>query len=820
MTAGGQILVFRVWILLNIAWLLAGLHKRDFNKIPKWILEAAAEWPPGTPLGRPSALRLLAVLDGVGMAACWPLLANLVPLLLPVDRGLLLLSCVGSGHEGGTRAHAYLGASVFLWTSTHAVLCQVPMAAVSRWRALMLPGAHDGKAAANGAGLLGWLALLVLTASSLAPVRRRAFNAFILLHKLMAPAFLLLGCLHDGHVSAACACGMSLHAADLVQRWLLRRRTATAAASLRGSSLLLLHVPTPGPPGCLPGQHVWLQVPSASCWEWHPYSVADYDAHGFSLLIKGRGDWERRLLRAAASSRGEALMAAERHDSSTADGRMTVRYEGMYGTPDLRAAVLAADRLLLFAGGSGVSVMASVLRVLLQERKASSGGGGGGGPCALALVWSVAEEADMQPLAQLLRAAAARKGWSVHVYVTRQQQQQKQQQLLTSAPAGALLALPAPAGACHLQQYKAACCHDEARPPSRPQPPGPWQLHTAGSALVVAAAAAAAAGCSYYLGQWLSSRKDCEVAVPTGVTEAAADWVAAVTAAYKAQARTAPAGSCPALDAAAALLGQWDEDDGGWGGGDGGGGGRVKLRWCRLAGGVVSELCAKCDPLKPRPQAEAPWPCCSLAVCFLGARLPPLLAWLAGALAGAALASAAWRLYCWRRPRQWRQQQQQALARDDRVDEGRLRWWAAAVKVQTFYQWLSGVWGDKGTAGGYMDSELCRLLGPAAVEEAPLACGAGGGAGLVVFRGRRPDVGAYMRWAAGGGPLPLPLTAGATHAAVGGCDEEPPSAAAVCGVLVCGPESLQQDVTAQYQQQRQLLGTRSECWLHSFSFTS
>lgn len=42
-----------------------------------------------------------------------------------------------------------------------------------------------------------------------------------------------------------------------------------------------------------------------------------------------------------------------------------MQYEGLYGTPDLQSAALAADRLLLFAGGAGITPVASVLQALL-----------------------------------------------------------------------------------------------------------------------------------------------------------------------------------------------------------------------------------------------------------------------------------------------------------------------------------------------------------------------------------------------------------------------------------------------------------------------
>ncbi len=91
----------------------------------------------------------------------------------------------------------------------------------------------------------------------------------------------------------------------------------------------------------------------------------------------------------------------------------------MYGTPDLQAAACAAERLLLFAGGSGVTPLASVLTALLRQererdeavaaaaagRGLGAGGavGGGGVEAPSGAGWSVAEGV-LQAAAGLPRA--------------------------------------------------------------------------------------------------------------------------------------------------------------------------------------------------------------------------------------------------------------------------------------------------------------------------------------------------------------------------------------------------------------------------------
>ncbi|GLC44624.1 Ferric reductase-like transmembrane component [Pleodorina starrii] len=399
-------LIFFAWLLLNLFWFIAGIRGRDFRK-PSWLVQSRV--PSRAQHFSGPMLRLLRLLYGVGMASAWPLLANLAVVLLPgADRGLLLLVGLGAGHEEGVAAHALCGTAVWAWAAAHALLTQAPMLAAGLWSVIMLPP-RDGsetKAVRNFMGLLAFLCMCGLGVSSLAALRRRSFNVFMWLHWLLAPATLLFACLHDGNIFWYGMLGAVLYAADLAQRWALRRRAAVATATLYplppgateapvkqaptrqwavapllpaaasgagagagvgfgagGSTYqyVVLRIHTGCAPGCFAGQHVWIQVPAVSRWEWHPYSVAAHDDGSFAVVVKAGGDWERRLCRHVEL----AAAAAAAEGSCSNSTRLNVVYEGLYGTPDLQSAAVAADRVLLFAGGAGITPVLSVLQALL-----------------------------------------------------------------------------------------------------------------------------------------------------------------------------------------------------------------------------------------------------------------------------------------------------------------------------------------------------------------------------------------------------------------------------------------------------------------------
>lgn len=95
---------------------LIRIAERDFRK-PSWLKQSRV--PSRAQHLSELELRLLHLMYGVGMACAWPLLANLAVVLLPVDRGLFLLACLGAGHEEGVLAHALCGTAVWTWAAAH-----------------------------------------------------------------------------------------------------------------------------------------------------------------------------------------------------------------------------------------------------------------------------------------------------------------------------------------------------------------------------------------------------------------------------------------------------------------------------------------------------------------------------------------------------------------------------------------------------------------------------------------------------------------------------------------------------------------------------
>ncbi|EFJ51202.1 hypothetical protein VOLCADRAFT_88039 [Volvox carteri f. nagariensis] len=362
-------LIYFFWLGLNLLWFIAGIRDRDFRK-PSWLNQTRVP-SRAKHLSEP-VLRLLRLLYGVGMASAWPLLGNLfVALLSGTDRGLFLLgACLGGGlgHEEGVLSHALCGTAVWVWAASHALLTQIPMLVAGLWRVIVLPpwDGSETKATSNFMGLMAFLSLCALGVSSLAPLRRRFFNTFQVLHLVLAPAVLLFGCLHDKNIFWYGMLGATLYAADVVQRWMLRRRTAVATATVyphhsRYSAAISHSLAAVTSTGRNPTTSHGSVVATVAAASTGSVAVAMGGGSGTGAL----DDRQFVVLRIHTGGGAPGCVCGQ-HVYLKVDRGVG----GRGGEVDV--GVCGEDRLLLFAGGAGITPIASILQALLVTTPAAA----------------------------------------------------------------------------------------------------------------------------------------------------------------------------------------------------------------------------------------------------------------------------------------------------------------------------------------------------------------------------------------------------------------------------------------------------------------
>jgi hypothetical protein len=170
----------------------------------------------------------------------------------------------------------------------------------------------------------------------------------------------ILAVLHAKPVLPFVAPGIAAWVVDRVLRALRRGRTFAARAAPLRDGATALRVHTAGRVGVRGGSYFFVCVPAVSPLQWHPLSAASAPGRAdwlseVAFIAKetgGADSWTRRLGAAAAAADGAPLVA---------------KLEGPYGGVPLRLRSGAYRVVVLAAGGSGVTPLASVAAELLAD---------------------------------------------------------------------------------------------------------------------------------------------------------------------------------------------------------------------------------------------------------------------------------------------------------------------------------------------------------------------------------------------------------------------------------------------------------------------
>ncbi|KAJ7780047.1 iron reductase [Mycena maculata] len=229
----------------------------------------------------------------------------------------------------------------------------------------------------SGVAALGVLCMIVLT--SVSPLRRWCYSAFLVCHYLTFPAFFITICYHTTYAPPWIFPPLAFYGADLLMRIFNWRVVAARIEGLNGG-LSLIHIPN-ATAGWRAGQHVQMRaLIGGRVWEAHPLSICsaapeitclsgpDNEPIGMLLAARACGDWSRLLHNFAQTPQFEDDDVVEAAGSDVKrpapldvfPGREAhLVLEGPYGGATLRATDY--ETVLLFAGGSGATFTLGVL---------------------------------------------------------------------------------------------------------------------------------------------------------------------------------------------------------------------------------------------------------------------------------------------------------------------------------------------------------------------------------------------------------------------------------------------------------------------------
>ncbi|KAG0346403.1 hypothetical protein BG004_001813 [Podila humilis] len=290
----------------------------------------------------------------------------------------------GLSHHRINQAHRFLGLCLFVLISVH-MGCMI--ATWSPWKSflsqqLALPKVKYGLATYTT------LCLIVVTASW--PVRRWAYEAFVVSHSLFLVFLVLVG-LHTPYAMRFIVAGVLLYIFNVLTGWFIKTHMAYAQATVFQDRLTRLQMDKHLPHA--PGQHIYVCVPSMSLIQWHPFTVSSIDRHTLTIHARAVGGFTKSLCRWSESTPRRVLLA------------------GPYGESVLVGRSMDVHKVVLVAAGSGLAYIVPILMDLLLHRHATKANNN----AHVEVVWCVRDPDEIQwfqeELESILEAANAAHGF-------------------------------------------------------------------------------------------------------------------------------------------------------------------------------------------------------------------------------------------------------------------------------------------------------------------------------------------------------------------------------------------------------------------------
>ena len=325
-----------------------------------------------------------------GAAAGHVLNLMLSLVLLPVGKSSSLSAVFGLSWDRALVYHRLLGSIALCCVLLHVVLEMVKWAMQGDFWRFVFGFAYYNA----GSDVWAWnipimecLALCVAVAAvmSLAVVRRHSYRAFYTVH-LVLPLLVLMSFVHSWDFWKFVLVSAILYAVDKVEWHSELACGATESPRLRslkplGHEVVALCLETNGSAyPYSPGQVVYLNLPSLSRMDWHPFTIANTEGRcaatsegsmKFHIKASSKPRWTRALHTLACSSRhgvhdieADARQTVHGHPSS--DSPLRVRVIGPFGgIAHLEST--AAPIQILVAGGVGITPISALAALLLSK---------------------------------------------------------------------------------------------------------------------------------------------------------------------------------------------------------------------------------------------------------------------------------------------------------------------------------------------------------------------------------------------------------------------------------------------------------------------
>ncbi|KAL4725779.1 hypothetical protein ACLX1H_006453 [Fusarium chlamydosporum] len=335
--------------------------------------------------GKPNRFALCAELRGrAGTLA----VANMLPLIIMAGRNNPLIRLLGVSFDTYNLLHRWIGRIVLFDVVIHAVAWAIPSIADSGWSQLGR-NALDGLFVTSGS--IGVIAMFLISAVGLSPVRHAFYETFLAVHIILALTAIICVWIHCATsqlpgalpqlpwIQAVVALWVSERLARILRlvyiNWSGAGFTNATCEAMPGE-VTRVTVRLPRSVRVNPGSHAYLRFRDVRVWESHPFSIA----------------WVEDRVKCSQISHDDYLPSDEGHDVTTdltfiiaARSGMTCQlYEKVRRARVLERVLVAVEgpynghqcldsygHVVLFAGATGITHQISYAHHILTSYEAS-----------------------------------------------------------------------------------------------------------------------------------------------------------------------------------------------------------------------------------------------------------------------------------------------------------------------------------------------------------------------------------------------------------------------------------------------------------------
>ncbi|KAJ3033293.1 ferric/cupric-chelate reductase [Rhizophlyctis rosea] len=301
----------------------------------------------------------------LGHASGHPMDLLLGFVMLPISRNSVLGTHLKIPFDAALKFHRLAGWGMLIWGLFHG---SVYMGKIynnpntTLWNDLFKlnidPAKKSFKSYMTLFGAIALVCFILAAVPALPFLRRRFFNVFYVMHGFML-LMILAACMHSSTNMYFMLPGLILWAVDLTIRstsWWSNKHTKITNATIEPNALLRLDITSPTIKTYLPTQYVFLNIPTISALEFHPYSVCSKpNSNTITLLLDPKDfspkEWTRKVERLVVE-KGKGIVGER------------VKLEGPFGW--LGFELNEVDRVVCFVSGTGVVPALGIVRHLMD----------------------------------------------------------------------------------------------------------------------------------------------------------------------------------------------------------------------------------------------------------------------------------------------------------------------------------------------------------------------------------------------------------------------------------------------------------------------